>query len=65
VSERSCSTCETPDYLLEGTSGADRGIVQEVIAIVNEIAHGLRPGYDPLDDGVAEMAEQLSTILTE
>ena len=38
-------------YLLEGTSGSDRGdIVQEIIAIVNEVACGLRPGHDPLDD---------------
>ena len=35
-------------FLLEGTSGSD--IVQEIIAIVNEVARGLRPGHDPLDD---------------
>jgi hypothetical protein len=40
-------------YLLEGTSGSDRGdIVQEIIAIVSEVAHGLPPGHDPLDDGM-------------
>ena len=39
---------------LEGTSGSDRGdIVQEIIAIVSEVAHSLPPGgYDPLDDGM-------------
>ena len=40
-------------HLLEGTSGSDRGdIVQEIIAIVSEVAHGLPPGHDPLDDGM-------------
>ena len=41
-------------YLLEGARGSDRGdIVQEIIAIVSEVARGLRPGgYDPLDDGM-------------
>ena len=40
-------------YLLEGTSGSDRGdILQEIIAIVNEVARGQRPGHDPLDDDV-------------
>ena len=40
-------------YLLEGTSGSDRGdIVQEIIEIVREVAHGLPPGHDPLDDGM-------------
>jgi hypothetical protein len=40
-------------YLVEGTSDSDRGyVVQEIIAIVNEVAYGLRPGYDPLDDGM-------------
>jgi hypothetical protein len=38
-------------YLLKGTSGGDRGdIVQEIIAIVNEVARGPWPGHDPLDD---------------
>jgi hypothetical protein len=41
-------------YLLEGSRGSDRGdIVQEIIAIVSEVARGLPPGgYDPLDDGM-------------
>jgi hypothetical protein len=41
-------------YLLEGTTGSDRGdIVQEIIAIVSEVAHSLPlGGYDPLDDGM-------------
>ena len=38
-------------YLLEGTSGSDRGdILQEIIAIVNEVARGQRRGHYPLDD---------------
>ena len=45
-------------YLLEGTSGSDRGdIVQEIIAIVNEVARGQRPGHDPLDDAPAVSAK--------
>jgi hypothetical protein len=42
-------------YLLKGTAGSDRSdIVQEIIAIVNEVAGGLPPGggQDPLDDGM-------------
>jgi hypothetical protein len=40
-------------YLLEGIARSDRGdIVQEIIAIVNEVARGLPPGQDPLDDGM-------------
>ena len=41
-------------YLLEGSRGSDRGdIVQEIIAIVNEVARGLPPsGHNPLDDGM-------------
>jgi hypothetical protein len=41
-------------YLLEGARGSDRGdIVQEIIAIVSEVARGLpASGYDPLDDGM-------------
>ena len=40
-------------YLLEGASGSDRGdIVHQVIAIVSEVAHGLSPRHDPLDDGM-------------
>jgi hypothetical protein len=41
-------------YLLEGTSGSDRGdIVQEIITIVSEVARGLQPDcYDPLDDAM-------------
>jgi hypothetical protein len=41
-------------YLLEGAAGSERGdIVQEIIAIVSEVAHSLTPsGYDPLDDGM-------------
>jgi hypothetical protein len=41
-------------YLLEGARGSDRGdIVQEVIAIVNEVARGLPSGgHDRLDDGM-------------
>ena len=40
------------EYLLRGTTGGIRGdIVQEIIAIVNEIARGLPPGgQDSLDD---------------
>jgi hypothetical protein len=41
-------------YLLEGSAGSDRGdIVQEIIAIISDVARGLRPdGNDPLDDGM-------------
>ena len=41
-------------YLLQGTAGSDRGdIVQQVIAIVNEVARGLpTSGSDALDDGM-------------
>jgi hypothetical protein len=41
-------------YLLKGAAGSDRSdIVQEIIAIVNEVAGGLPPGGDdPLDDGM-------------
>lgn len=38
--------------MLKGAAGSDRGdIVQEIVAIVNEVARGLPPGgQDPLDD---------------
>ena len=41
-------------YLLKGAAGSDRGdILREIIAVVNEVAHGLPPGgQDPLDDGM-------------
>jgi hypothetical protein len=40
-------------YLLQGTSVSDRGdIVQQIIAIVSEVARSLPGGYDPLDDGM-------------
>jgi hypothetical protein len=41
-------------YLLQGTGGSDRGdVVQQIIAIVNEVARGLPPGgSDPLDEGM-------------
>ena len=40
-------------YLLKGAAGSDRGdIVREIIAIVNDVARGLPPGQDPLDDGM-------------
>ena len=42
-------------YLLKDAAGSDRSdIVQEIIAIVNEVARGLPPGagQDPLDDGM-------------
>ena len=40
-------------YLLEGSSGSDRGdIVHGIMAIVSEVAHSLPPGEDPLDDGM-------------
>jgi hypothetical protein len=39
-------------YLLKGTAGSDRGdIVQEIIAIVSQVAHSLPPGGS-LDDGM-------------
>ena len=42
-------------YLLQGASGSDRGdIVQQIIAIVNEVARG-QPSTgdsDPLDEGM-------------
>lgn len=38
-------------YLLKGAAGSDRGdIVNEIIAIVNEVARS--GGLDPLDDGM-------------
>ena len=41
-------------YLLRGATGGARGdIVQEIIAIVRQIASGLPPEQpDPLDDGL-------------
>ena len=42
-------------YLLKDAAGSDRSdIVQEIIAIVNEVARGLPPGagQDPMDDGM-------------
>jgi hypothetical protein len=41
-------------YLLQGAAGSDRGdVVQQIVAIVNEVARGLQPGgSDPLDDGM-------------
>jgi hypothetical protein len=42
-------------YLLQGAAGSDRGdIVQQIIAIVNEVARGLPPHgeSDPLDEGM-------------
>ncbi len=41
-------------YLLQGAAGSDRGdIVQQIMAIVNEVARGLPPGgSDPLDEGM-------------
>jgi hypothetical protein len=41
-------------YLLRGAAGSDRGdIVREIIAIVNEVAHGLPPSNkNPLDEGM-------------
>jgi hypothetical protein len=41
-------------YLLQGAAGSDRGdIVQQITAIVNEVARGLPPGGpDPLDEGM-------------
>jgi hypothetical protein len=40
------------EYLLRGATGGGRGdIVQEIIAIVRQVAHGLpRERPDPLDD---------------
>jgi hypothetical protein len=43
------------EYLLRGATGGARGdIVQEVIAIVRQVASGLPPeqGNNPLDDGL-------------
>jgi hypothetical protein len=44
--------CAAVRYLL--SSGSDRDdIVQEIMAIVNEVARGLPPGgHDPLNDGM-------------
>ena len=41
-------------YLLRGTTGGERGdIVQEIIAIVRQVASGLPPEQpNPLDDGL-------------
>jgi hypothetical protein len=41
-------------YLLQGIAGSDRGdVVQQIVAIVNEVALGLPPGgSDPLDEGM-------------
>ena len=41
-------------YLAQGAAGSDRGdIVQQITAIVNEVARGLPPGGpDSLDDGM-------------
>lgn len=40
-------------YLLQGARGSDRGdVVQQIIAIVNEVARGLPPGGSGLDDGM-------------
>jgi hypothetical protein len=41
-------------YLLQSTGGSDRGdVVQQIVAIVNEVARGLPPGgSDPLDEGM-------------
>ena len=42
------------EYLLRGATGGDRGdIVQEIIAIVRDVASGLPPEqHNPLDDGL-------------
>ena len=42
------------EYLLRGATGGPRGdIVQEIIAIVRDVANGLPPEQpDPLDDGL-------------
>ena len=42
------------EYLLRGATGGARGdIVQEIIAIVRDVARGLPPERpDPLDDGL-------------
>ena len=41
-------------YLFDSSRGSDRSdIVQEIIAIVSEVARGLPPSsHDPLDDGM-------------
>jgi hypothetical protein len=40
-------------YLLEGSSGSDRGdIMHGIMAIVSEVARSLPPSVDPLDDGM-------------
>jgi hypothetical protein len=40
-------------YLLKGAVGRNRGdLVQEIIAIVNEVARSLPGEWDPLDDGM-------------
>ena len=42
-------------YLLQGAAGSDRGdIVQQIIAIVNEVGRGMAPSgeSDPLDEGM-------------
>ena len=41
------------EYLLRGAAGADRGdIVQEIIAIIRDVANGVPSGWpDALDDG--------------
>jgi hypothetical protein len=42
------------DYLLRGATGGDRGdVVQEIIAMVRDVASGLPPEqHNPLDDGL-------------
>jgi hypothetical protein len=48
------SAVSLPARSIKGIAGSDRSdIVQEIIAIVNEVAGGLPPGGDdPRDDGM-------------
>jgi hypothetical protein len=40
-------------YLLQGTGGSDRGdVVQQIVAIVSDVARGLPPGGSGLDEGM-------------
>jgi hypothetical protein len=40
-------------YLIQGAAGSGGDVVQQIVAIVNEVARGLPPGgSDPLDEGM-------------
>ena len=42
-------------YLLQGAAGSGGDVVQQIVALVNEVARGLPPGgSDPLDEGMPD-----------